>query len=81
MTPNGKNTSPKETLWKLKQSNRGWGKIKSVWKRQLGNLSPTAKYTIHDWKNLNLRRVVPSKDGGKDNVTNLILLHKECPGG
>lgn len=65
------------TLWKLFKPGRGWNKIKSILKRQ-NEICPRCFDPILDWKNMELSRLIPMSKGGKDNVTNLILKHREC---
>lgn len=65
------------TLRKLLKPGRGWKKIRSVLKRQK-DICPICQGHISDWKNLTLSRKRPISRGGKDQVTNLILTHREC---
>jgi len=56
---------------------KGRGKLQKLWKGQKG-ICPNCKQIISTETGWHVHHILPKFEGGKENITNLVLLHPNC---
>jgi len=59
---------------------KAWGSVerRSLLAKRTYHLCPVCEESLYNGEELHLHHIVPQKDGGKDTVGNLVLLHDAC---
>jgi len=65
------------TLREMMDNLKGREKLQKLWLNQKGKC-PNCKQTITAETGWNIHHIVPIFEGGKENITNLVLLHPNC---
>ena len=63
--------------WKMMASSRGKGRLLRLWWRQ-GKNCPNCEEKITKETGWHVHHILPKSEGGKDNMSNLVLMHPNC---
>ena len=63
--------------WKMMENLNGRGRLRNLWWNQEGNC-PNCDQKITEDTGWNVHHILPKSEGGKDNVSNLVLVHPNC---